>query len=186
MNFSICRLGLHEIEKLRTDSIAVFLFENVVPLRGMAGVIDWRLNGMVSGLILKGLLTGRAGEKFLVPLRPRLASWKLFGFGLGRVEDFSIERVQPAVGESFAVLNRAAVHSTALMLPGRSEDIYGPDEGVVEIRRILRQGYDLDELVIADRFANPEKDIEDILSGLEGMGLKPGPATGGGSGPGSP
>ena len=113
MNFSICGLSLHEIEKLRTDSITIFLFQDIVPLRGMAGMIDWRLNGMVSGLLLKGLLTSRVGENFLVPLRPRLPSWKLFGFGLGRAEDFSIEQVQPTVGKAFAVLNRAAVHSTA-------------------------------------------------------------------------
>jgi len=186
MNFSICRLAIHEIEKLRTDSIAIFIFEDIVPLRGMAGIIDWRLNGMVSEFLLEGTLTGRAGENFLIPLRPRLPSWKLFGFGLGRIGDFSVDRVQDAVGEAFATLNRAAVHSTALMLPGRSEDIYGPDEGVVEVRKILRTGFDLDELVIADRFMNPEKDIDDILSGLDGVDVKAGPPAGGGAGPGSP
>jgi hypothetical protein len=184
MNFSICSLALHEIEKLRTDSIAVFLFEDVVPLRGMAGMIDWRLNGMVSGLLLGGLLTAKPGENFLIPLKPRLMSWKLFGFGLGRAADFSIEGVQRAVGRAFEVLNRAAVHSTALMLPGRSEDLYGPDEGVAEMRGILRKGYDLDELVMVDRFVNPEKDIEDILGGLEGIDVRPGPRPGGGAAPG--
>jgi hypothetical protein len=163
MHFSLCKLDLHEIEKLRCDSLAVYLFEDVVPLRGMVGIVDWRLNGMISALLQSGVLRAAAGETFLIPLRPRLPIEKLFGFGLGGVGAYGAGRVADTVRGTFSVLARAAVHSTGLMLPGRSENLYSLEEGMGLLRGILRQADDLDELVIADRFASPEKDLQEIL-----------------------
>jgi hypothetical protein len=60
MKFRICQLSLYEIEKLQCDSISIFIFEDARPLRGIAGIVDWRLNGMISKLLIEGFRSGRA------------------------------------------------------------------------------------------------------------------------------
>lgn len=167
MNFSICKLAIHEIEKLQCDSISIFIFQDMVPLQGMAGIIDWRLNGVISKFLIEETIGGKENENFLIPMRPRMPIEKLFGFGLGKVGDFSVDKVEDILRGTLGVLNRAAVHSTAMMLPGRCEELYSLEKGVSVLRSILGKKYDLDELVIADRFENPEKDLNEIIGGLD-------------------
>ena len=167
MKFSLCHLSLSELEKLQCDSISIYVFEDVKPLCGLAGIVDWRLNGLISRLFIEGSLRGTSRENFLIPVRSRLSVEKIFGFGLGRVSEFSIDRVEATLWETFMTLNRASVHSTALMLPGRSENLYTFEETGYILRRALQQDFDLDELVIADRFDDPQKTLSRIV-GEEG------------------
>ncbi|MFH1437047.1 MAG: M17 family peptidase N-terminal domain-containing protein [Pseudomonadota bacterium] len=167
MKFSLCHLSLGELDKLQCDSVSIYVFEDVKPLCGLAGIVDWRLNGMISRLLIDGSLRGTGMENFLIPVRSRLSVEKLFGFGLGRVADFSIDRVEETLYETFRTLNKASVHSTALMLPGRSENRYAFDEAGDILKRALKQDFDLDELVIADRFDDQQKALGRIV-GEEG------------------
>jgi hypothetical protein len=92
---------------------------------------------------------------------------KLFGFGLGRIAEFSIGRVEETVEEAFSVLAKASVHSTAMMLPGRGEDLCSLEDGIRLLKHLLKRRYDLDELIIADRFEDVEKDYDAITRGLD-------------------
>ena len=47
------------------DALVVPLWADVRPLRGAAGLLDWRLNGRLSQLLREGRLLGAAGEKLL-------------------------------------------------------------------------------------------------------------------------
>ena len=163
MKFSLCNLSLAELEKLQCDSISIYVFEDVKPLCGLAGIVDWRLNGLISRLFIEGSLRGTSRDNFLMPVGKRLSVEKLFGFGLGRVSEFSIDRVETTLWDTFMTLNRASVHSTALMLPGRSENLYAFEEAGDILKRTLKQDFDLDELVIADRFDDPQKTLGKIV-----------------------
>lgn len=167
MNFGICRLNIREIEKLRCDSMCLFMFEESFPLMGLSGIVDWRMCGMISKLLKEGTIRGGEKESFLVPTRPRLPVEKLFGFGMGKVHDFHSARVEEIVEEAFSVLKKASVHSTSLQLPGRCRDLYPLEEAARIIRKILEKKYDIDELVVIDRFNDPEKDLALITRGLD-------------------
>ncbi|MBN1471403.1 MAG: hypothetical protein JW925_06470 [Syntrophaceae bacterium] len=119
MNFGICSLALHEIEKLRTDSIAVFLFEDVVPLRGMAGMIDWRLNGMISREIKKERIRGDYEEKIIIPFLPRIGSEMLLLFGLGKVSDINYGKIYNASYLITQTVDKMALDSCAFDLYGQ-------------------------------------------------------------------
>ncbi len=86
MKIHFLKPDLHQMDQVHADTIAVGLFEEDRPPRGLAGLADWRLCGRVSRLIASGNVTGRFREAVLFPGYARLpahigsASW---GSGTG-------------------------------------------------------------------------------------------------------
>lgn len=80
-------------------ALATF-FEDVRPLRGSTGLIDWRLNGRLSDLIVRGRLDGRFAESLIMPSQGRLAADEILLFGLGRSTELSDQKM----GDAFAGL----------------------------------------------------------------------------------
>lgn len=80
-------------------ALAVF-FEDVRPLKGSMSLIDWRLNGRISDLILQGKISGQFSESLIMPSQNRLSAREIFLFGLGQAADLSEQRV----GEGFSKL----------------------------------------------------------------------------------
>ena len=65
---------LARIDALRYEAVALPFFEDERPLRGAAGLCDWRLCGRLSAILRGGRVTGALGELTLLPARPRLPS----------------------------------------------------------------------------------------------------------------
>lgn len=108
------------LDVLQSEAILAPFFKDERPLTGVLGLIDWRLCGFVSRLILSGVVVGSLGETVLVPLRPRFAADKLFLFGLGEQAQWD-ESLQQSVTERMLNVGTAArVRALALVLPGRS------------------------------------------------------------------
>jgi len=76
------------LDDLVTDLIVAPIFEDDRPPLGIAGLIDWRLNGFLSKAILNGTLRGEKGEHVLLPLASRLPARRLLLIGLGKRGDF--------------------------------------------------------------------------------------------------
>jgi hypothetical protein len=103
----------------RGDLLAVYLWDDVRPLRGAAGLLDWRLCGKLSGLAQSGRLTGAEGEQLLLPTAGRLP-WKVaMVMGLGSRVGFSGARFRTAVLRLFAAARGLGVRELAMAPPGR-------------------------------------------------------------------
>ena len=50
------RVILEDIKKVETEALVVGFFQDVRPLKGFAGQLDWLLCGALSGLLLKNKL----------------------------------------------------------------------------------------------------------------------------------
>lgn len=74
-------------------TLATF-FEDVRPLKGSTGLIDWRLNGRISELVLKGRLSGAFSESIIMPASGRLAADEILLFGLGLASELSEGRLE--------------------------------------------------------------------------------------------
>ncbi|MBI3540931.1 MAG: hypothetical protein HY073_02170 [Deltaproteobacteria bacterium] len=74
-------------------ALATF-FEDLRPLKGSSGLIDWRLNGKISDLILQGRLSGSFSESLIMPSQGRLAAKDIFMFGLGNFSELSEKRFE--------------------------------------------------------------------------------------------
>ncbi|RYJ01505.1 MAG: hypothetical protein EON47_10560 [Acetobacteraceae bacterium] len=79
-----CRpCGLADLDSLQGESIGLFVWSDVRPLRGVAALIDWRLCGALSQLLLARRFLGAPRETLLYPVRGRFGPRRLFVFGLG-------------------------------------------------------------------------------------------------------
>jgi hypothetical protein len=101
------------------ELLALPFFADERPLRGAAGLVDWRLCGRLSRLLSAGRVSGARGEATLVPTG-RLPFAKLLLYGLGDSERFSDEISRAAMHALRDMVARLGVRRWALPLPGRS------------------------------------------------------------------
>ena len=57
---------LQDLKKLATEALIVGFYEDVRPLKGVAGELDWLLCGALSALVLTKKLRGSLGDVALV------------------------------------------------------------------------------------------------------------------------
>jgi hypothetical protein len=85
---SLARETLEDIDRLDQDVLVLALFADERPLRGLNGLVDWRLNGRISRLLETNVLGSVTGEQSLVNAAGRLPAERLLLFGLGKKGDF--------------------------------------------------------------------------------------------------
>ena len=67
------------LDRLPGDVAAAFIFSDLRPPRGGAALLDWRLNGRLTRMLLDDQAEGRLGEHILVANNGKLAAdWVLF------------------------------------------------------------------------------------------------------------
>jgi hypothetical protein len=116
MEIRFVPLDLQRIDGLRFEAAALPLFEDERPLRGAAGLCDWRLCGRVSRVLQTGRVTGARGEVTLLPARPRLPFDKLVLFGLGPRAAFTTETYDQIVGNMLTALQKLRLRTFVLAL----------------------------------------------------------------------
>jgi len=112
------------LDSLELESLAVFVFQDVRPLKGVAGYIDWRLCGALSRLIMAGHFEGKRSEHVLMPVTGTLNIERLFIFGLGPLRTFSQSALSAACGTAIDVMSKAGAKAIHLSQPevfGRSD-----------------------------------------------------------------
>lgn len=143
-------------------ALLLTFFADERPLRGAAGLADWRLCGRLSRLIKRGKITGTFGETLLLPPGRRLAFSHVFLFGLGDSARFSEDSYREYVRWIRDVVGRARMATYAVQPPGRAT-------GLIGARRALElwleeTGSDIDgtEVSIIDNH-NGQKDMAELL-----------------------
>jgi hypothetical protein len=99
-------------------------------MRGLAGLLDWRLGGRLSGLIKSGFLGGELGESLLVPGRPQVPFEKVLVVGLGSRRDFGDGTFRQSVARIASALEGMRVRRAVIELPGRASRAIEPDHAI--------------------------------------------------------
>jgi hypothetical protein len=106
------------------EALVLPLFSDERPLRGAAGLCDWRMCGRLSRLLAAGRLSGAVDETLLVPPTahgaPRLPFPRLVLVGLGAADAFDEPAARAAARRIQAVTARLGLARYALAPPGRS------------------------------------------------------------------
>src|SRR5580692_11849338 len=89
---------LRRMDEPTVELCACTLWSDERPLRGFAGLLDWRLGGRLSALLASGFVTGEAGEALLVPGKPHLPFEKVLVVGLGMRAEFDDASFREAMG----------------------------------------------------------------------------------------
>jgi hypothetical protein len=87
---------LQDIKKIETDALVVGFFEDVRPLKGFAGELDWLLCGALSSLLLGNKVRGSLGDVALLTSQGKVPAQKLFMIGLGTRTGITPSRLRNA------------------------------------------------------------------------------------------
>lgn len=114
---------LPRVEASSASVLVLYRFEEMRPLRGITGLVDWRLYGHLSRVIIDGFFTGTLSEQLLVPLGRHLPQQFLLLIGLGERVYFGKERFTHGVNQAFETTRGLDARDLVVALPGRAEGI---------------------------------------------------------------
>lgn len=105
---------LQDTKKIETEALIVGFYEDVRPLKGAAGELDWLLCGVLSSLILTNKVRGSLGDVALVTSQGKLPVQKIFLVGLGRRAGLSPSMLRTAAKIAAVSALGAGVRSAVL------------------------------------------------------------------------
>jgi hypothetical protein len=98
--------------------LALGIFADEKPPRGICGFIDWRLNGMISREIKEGRIGGEFAEKIVIPFPRRIGAEILLLFGLGNLSEINYDKLYNAAYSITKSVDGMALNSFAFELYG--------------------------------------------------------------------
>jgi hypothetical protein len=109
-------------------------FRDQRPLRGGAGLVDWRLCGWFSRLLVAARAEGEVGDAVLTTTHGRLRAPRLLLLGLGSRQRYGADAHRAAVERAVVRLVELGAGSAALDLPppGAEGDLESTAAGIVE------------------------------------------------------
>lgn len=120
-------------DRLPGELLAVPLFEDQRTLDGPVAVVDWRLDGRLSRMMIAGELSARAGQQLAMPGNAKFAAPWILLVGCGRWQAIEREDYVLIVERLLKIAARAGVAELALCLPP-SERVPAPD-----VERMVRE-----------------------------------------------
>ncbi len=129
---------LQDIKKLATEALIVGFHEDVRPLKGVAGELDWLLCGALSSLVLTKKLSGSLGDVALVTSQGKVPAQKIFLVGLGRRAGSTLATLKSAARFAAATAIGAGVTNAAIeYFPSPDVPL---DAGVAALHQGLNEG----------------------------------------------
>jgi hypothetical protein len=110
--------------------LALGIFSDEKPPRGICGLIDWRVNGFISREIKQGRISGQFMEKVVIPYPGRIGSEILLLFGLGPLTEFNYDRVYTS---AFQIASAAC----GMLINNFAFDLAGANRGRLETAVIV-------------------------------------------------
>ena len=162
MALSLLPLDLARWDEAPRDCLVLPVFKDDRPLRGAAGLADWRLCGKLSRLVKSNRASAEAGESMLLPPGRRLRFSRILWFGLGDAKGYSDERFKHDVAWILEVVTKAGVTDWAIQPPGRASGLIGARRAV---ELMLEQDQLQAQAVALLEDPAGQKDIAELLRG---------------------
>jgi len=103
-----------DIRMIRTEALIVGCYEDVRPLKGLAGELDWLMCGALSRLVLNGKLRGSLGDIALLTPQGKVHAAKIFLIGLGAQQGMTAAALETAVRNAITGAVNAGVKQAAM------------------------------------------------------------------------
>jgi len=111
------------------DVLVIPLWSDIRPLRGAAGLLDWRLCGKLSQMIREGRVSGSAGEKLLL-VTGRVPWPRILGIGAGPSDVFGDGACKATLQCAMEAARGIGAEKMAIAIPGRDLDLVKPDRAI--------------------------------------------------------
>lgn len=160
MALSVLPLDLARWDETARDCLVLPVFKDDRPLRGAAGLADWRLCGRLSRLLKANKASGEQGESMMLPPGRRLRFARIMWFGLGDTKGYSDARFNKDLEWIRDVVGKAGIKDWAMQAPGRASGLIGARRAV----ELMLENEALVELPIV-LLEDPagQKDIAELL-----------------------
>ena len=145
--------SLRKLDLAGSEVLAACIFEDERPFQGVAGLVDFRLAGRVSNLMLRGDLIGKLGDVALLPGKPRLSFDKVLLFGAGPLPELNDRVFGLVVERMLETLSGLRARSAVVELPGRHADAIEPDRAA--------------DLLLERAASRPEHDLWTLVEPVE-------------------
>jgi hypothetical protein len=143
------------------EALVLPFFSDERPLRGAAGLCDFRLCGRLSRLLLRQKVAGDLAEATLYPPGAQLPfSWLLL-FGLGLQSMFDEATARHAGRRIIEVVERLGLKRYAIVPPGRSTGRLSARQALSIFLAEAAAGRSLQELVVVESTAG-QKEAADL------------------------
>jgi Cytosol aminopeptidase family, N-terminal domain len=118
---------LRALDLAQAELLACCMWSDVRPVQGVAGLVDYRMAGRLSGLSRESFALGVLGEVVCMPGKPKLPFDKVLVFGLGPKAEFTESVYERAVRHISETLERLRVARAVVELPGRADESLPPE-----------------------------------------------------------
>jgi leucyl aminopeptidase len=112
------KVTVGDIAQIEADAIVVNLFEGVEQLGGATAAVDKALDGAISSLISRSEIKGKFGEVSIVHTLGKLPAGIVVIAGLGKRQDFDVDKIRGVAGEFCRALRKLSCHKIATILHG--------------------------------------------------------------------
>lgn len=152
MELRFAPLDLPSLDALKTEVLCLTLFCDERPPRGALGLVDWRLCGRLSRLLVGEQFTGGFEEALLMPPPAgRLAAERLLIVGAGSRAELDLPRMTTFVAGLFSRLRKLRVRTAAVALPHASLPWLSAAHAIDVWLEAAKHGAEgLDEVVLVD------------------------------------
>jgi hypothetical protein len=104
-------------DALAHETLILGFFSDERPPRGYCGLVDWRLNGMISTEIAGGRISGSFLEKIACAFPRRIRISRLLLFGMGALSELTYDRLYDAGFEMAKTVTGIGATDLALPMP---------------------------------------------------------------------
>ena len=121
-----------DVVQIEADAVVVSLLEGE-EINGATAAIDKALNGAVGSLVSKGGIKGKFGEVGIIHTLGKLPVSIVAVAGLGKRQDFNLDKVRAVAGEACRFLRKLNCHSIATVLHGAGIGAIEPENSAQAI-----------------------------------------------------
>jgi hypothetical protein len=104
-------------DALARETLILGFFSDERPPKGYCGLVDWRLNGMISTKIAEGRISGSFLEKIACAFPRRIRISRLLLFGMGVLSELTYDRLYDAGFEMAKTVTGIGATDLALPMP---------------------------------------------------------------------
>lgn len=140
MDLEFVAPNLRALDQVAAELVLCHVWRDERPMRGLAGLLDWRMGGRLSALCKQHFLVGGLGEPLLTRGPPKLSFEKVLCVGLGTHATFSETVFRQAVRSAFSTLHGLKAGRAIMELPGRSGNLVTPERAAELLVECLPPG----------------------------------------------
>ena len=160
-----------DIVQIEADAVVVNLLEEE-GINGATAAIDKALDGAIGSLISKGEIKGKFGEVGIIHTLGKLPASIVAVAGLGKRQDFNLDKVRAVTGEACRFLRKLNCHRIATILHGAGIGAIEPEDsaqavvegsllGLYDFIRYKKPEYeDIKQILVVEREKGKLPDVE--------------------------